>query len=181
MLWQIDNKYMEVKSYLSPKTRMKKSAIEGRGPFAIKLIKRNEIVFIKSGHIIDLETLKKIKHLIGDSYFQIDDNFVIGPLKKKEIGKVMMFLNHSCNPNVGVRGEITFVAMRDIKIGEELTIDYAMTDNEIYKIKCNCGQKNCRKFITGKDWQNKMMQKKYKGYFSRYLQDKIDRIYTDKK
>lgn len=54
-----------------------------------------------------------------------------------------------------------------------------MTDNEIYKIKCSCGQKNCRRIITGKDLQNKTLQKKYQGYFSRYLQDKIDKISAD--
>lgn len=170
---------MDIKSYLSPKTKIMRSAIEGYGLFAIRPIKRDEIVGIKGGHIINWEKLKKVKHLIDDSYFQIDDNFVIGPLKKKEVSKIMMFLNHSCNPNVGVRGEITFVAMRDIKTGEELTIDYAMTDNDNYKTKCNCGQKNCRKVITGKDWQNNMLRNKYRGYFSRYIQDKIDKIATD--
>lgn len=171
---------MDIKSYLSPKTRIKRSVIEGCGLFAVRPIKKNEIVGIKDGHIISWETLKKIKHIIGDSYFQIDDNFVIGPLKKNEIGNIMMFLNHSCNPNVGIRGEITFVAMRDIKTGEELTIDYAMTDNDYYKIKCHCGQKNCREVITGKDWQNKILQKMYKGYFSRYIQDKIELMRTRK-
>ncbi len=167
---------MDIKSYLSPKTIIKKSAIEGRGLFAIRPIKKNDIVGIKGGYIIDWETHKKIKHLIGDSCFQIDDNFVIGPVKKNEIEKSMMYLNHSCNPNVGVRGEITFVAMRDIGAGEELAIDYAMVDNDIYKMRCNCRQKNCRKIITGKDWRNKILQKKYQSYFSRYIQDKINNI-----
>lgn len=113
---------MNIESYLSSKTRTKGSSIEGRGLFAIKPIKKNEIVCIKGGHIINWKSFKKIKNLIGDSYLQIDDNFVIGPLTKGEIGKSMMFLNHSCNPNVGVRGEITFVAMRNIKVGEELLL-----------------------------------------------------------
>ncbi|MBU1164053.1 SET domain-containing protein-lysine N-methyltransferase [Patescibacteria group bacterium] len=167
---------MNIKSYLSPKTRVKKSLIEGRGLFGIRQIKKGELVGIKGGHIIGWKTLQRIRHLIGDSYFQIDDDFVIGPLKSNEVGKIMMFLNHSCNPNIGVRGEITFVAMRDIKAEEELTIDYAMVDNDIYKTKCNCAQKNCRKIIAGKDWQKKTLQKKYRGYFSRYIQDKIDKI-----
>jgi len=37
-----------------------------------------------------------------------------------------MFLNHSCEPNVGILGQIIFVAMRNIDSGEELTIDYAL-------------------------------------------------------
>ncbi len=85
----------------------------------------------------------------------------------------MMFFNHSCNPNVGVRGEITFVAMRNIKPGEELTIDYAMIDDDNYKMKCNCGAENCRKVITGKDWKRRDLQRKYGQYFSKFLLEKI--------
>ena len=33
----------------------------------------------------------------------------------------MLYSNHSCDANLGIRGEITFVAMRDIPAGEELT------------------------------------------------------------
>jgi len=164
---------MDVKSYLSPKTRVRESAIEGHGLFAVRPIKKGELIGIKGGHIIDWKILKKHENLIGDSYLQIDDNFVLAPLSKEEVKKVMMFLNHSCEPNVGVRGEIIFVAMRDIKAGEELTTDYAMIDSDRYKMKCACGKKNCRQIITGHDWKDKNLQKKYKGYFSRYIQDKI--------
>ena len=166
---------MQLKSYLSPKTKVKKSSIVGKGLFAIEPIKKGGIICIKGGRIVDLKASTKLEKIVGDSFFQIDDNFVLGPLNKKEVSKIMMFLNHSCNPNVGIRGEITCVAMNDIKKGEELMFDYAMMVNDHWEMKCNCGQKNCRKIITGKDWQNKILQKKYKGYFSRYLQDKIDK------
>ena len=86
----------------------------------------------------------------------------------------MMFLNHSCNPNVGVQGNIVFVAMRDIRPKEELTIDYAMIDDMPYRMKCSCNGKNCRRFITGKDWKNKKLQKKYKGYFSTFIAAKME-------
>ncbi len=62
-----------------------------------------------------------------------------------------------------------FVAMRDIPAGEELTHDWAMTDNDDYSVECNCGARNCRKTLTGKDWQKPELQKKYAGYFSAYL------------
>ena len=41
-----------------------------------------------------------------------------------------MHLNHSYEPNLGVQGQITFVALCDIAADEELTFDYAMTDDE---------------------------------------------------
>ena len=72
-----------------------------------------------------------------------------------------------------MRGEINFVAMRDIHAGEELTHDWAMTDDDDYSIECNCGSSNCRQIITGKDWQRRDLQKRFAGYFSAYLARKI--------
>ena len=43
---------------------------------------------------------------------------------------VMLFLNHCCDPNVGVKGQIVFVAMRDIQPSKEITQDWAMTDDD---------------------------------------------------
>lgn len=164
-----------MESYISPKAKKGiKSKIAGRGLFAARAIKKGEVVAIKGGHIIDWKTYKKHEDLIGMTVLQIDDNFILAPLKKSEIEKVTIFLNHSCGPNVGVRGEITFVAMRDIKVGEELTIDYAMIENEEYpSMKCACGSRNCRKIITGKDWERKELQKKYGEYFSAFLREKM--------
>jgi SET domain-containing protein len=36
---------------------------------------------------------------------------------------VMLFINHSCEPNVGFAGNVVLVAMRDISPGKELTTD----------------------------------------------------------
>jgi len=85
----------------------------------------------------------------------------------------MLYSNHSCNANLGVRGEITFVAMRNVRAGEELTHDWAMTDDDDYSVECQCGAPNCRKILTGKDWQRPELQKRYAGYFSAYLARKI--------
>ena len=165
---------MDVSTHVSPKAKKgTRSKIEGRGLFAIEPVKKGEVVAIKGGHIIDWKTLKKHEKLIGASYLQIDDDFVLAPLTKSEVEKVMMFLNHSCNPNVGVRGEITFVAMRYIKKGEELTIDYSMIDDDNYRMTCNCGARNCRKIVTGKDWKKKDLQRKYGKYFSSFIFEKM--------
>ena len=62
-------------------------------------------------------------------------------------------INHSCNPNCGVRckGIIRcYVAFKSIKAGEELTFDYAMANYLVQNFpKCECKEANCRKNITG--------------------------------
>jgi hypothetical protein len=86
----------------------------------------------------------------------------------------MIFSNHSCEPNIGVQGQIVFVAMRDIAAGEELTHDWATTDDDEYEMACNCGTPSCRGVVTGQDWRRPELQARYRGYFSWYLQRKID-------
>ncbi len=157
-------------SYRSPKTEVRESKIHGRGLFAKADIARGEIVAIKGGHIVDRETLQRdITPRLDPVEIQSDDDLFIAPVNADERELSMLYSNHSCDPNIGLLGEITFVAMRDIPAGEELTHDWAMTDNDDYSVECNCGARNCRKTLTGKDWQRPELQEKYAGYFSAYL------------
>jgi len=161
-------------SYRSPKTEVRESPIHGRGLFAKEKIDQCEVVLVKGGHIVDRETLRReVTPRLGPVEIQIDDNFFIVPVTPDEREASMLYSNHSCDANLGMRGEITFVAMRDIQPGEELTHDWAMTDNDDYSVECKCGAPNCRKTLTGKDWQRRELQKKYAGYFSAYLARKI--------
>ncbi len=163
-------------SYLSPKTVVKESLIQGRGLFAQTFIAKGEIVCIKGGHIFNRETLREVQKTLGPSEIQIGENLFIGPLTADEREGSMIFSNHSCDPNIGVQGQIVFVAMRDIQAGEELTHDWAMTDDDNYEMTCNCGAINCRKIITGQDWRKKDLQEKYGEYLSWYLRMKVKKI-----
>lgn len=161
-------------SYRSPKTRLGESKIHGRGLFATARIGKGEIVAVKGGHIFDGETLRReITPRLGPVEIQIDHDLFIAPATEEERELSMLYSNHSCDPNLGVRGEITFVAMRDIEPGEELTHDWATTDDDEYSMECKCGASNCRKVLTGKDWQRPELQQRYAGYFSAYLDKKI--------
>ena len=161
-----------IESFLSPKVEIRDKAIDGKGLFAKEDINKDEIVFIQGGHILTKD--KIYTSGVINSYHPISDLYYLGALNKDEEDKIKLYENHSCNPNVGLHGEITFIAMRDIKKDEELTIDYAFIDNEDYEFKCNCGSDNCRGTITGYDWKIKTIQDKYYDYFAQYLKDKID-------
>lgn len=152
---------------------MKQSAIDGRGLFAAAEIAKGEIVCVKGGHIIDRAKLSELQPTLGPAEIQIADDLFIAPVRLEEREGSMIFSNHSCAPNLGVRGEITFVAMRDIAAGEELTHDWAMTDDGDETMNCRCGAADCRGTISGKDWQRRDLQERYAGYFSSYLLAKI--------
>ena len=161
-------------SFLSPKTEARESKIHGRGLFATGDITKGEVVAVKGGLIVDRETLReKITPRLGPVEIQIEDDLFIAPVTDEERELSMLYLNHSCDANLGIRGQIAFVAMRDIRAGEELTHDWAMTDDDDYSIECNCGSPDCRKTLTGKDWQRPDLQERYAGYFSAYLARKI--------
>lgn len=160
-------------SFISSKTTVRESPIQGRGLFAAEPIAKGEIVCVKGGHIFDRETLLRVQSRLGPAEIQIAENLFIGPLDEHEREDSMIFSNHSCDPNIGVRGQIVFVAMRDIEAGEELTHDWAMTDDDSYEMTCNCGAENCRKTVTGQDWQKKELQEKYRGFISWYLTEKF--------
>src|SRR5882672_6948094 len=124
-------------SYRSPKTEVRESKIHERGLFAIADIAKNEIFAIKGGHIVDRETLReKISPLLGPVEIQIDDDLFITPVTDEERELSMLYSNHSCDANLGMRGEITFVARRDIRAGEELTHDWCVTDDDDYSVEC---------------------------------------------
>lgn len=166
----------KLKSYRSPKTEVRESKIGGKGLFAKGGIKKGEIVFIKSGHIVAWKDVKNLVKELGDYYLQIYDDFFISPKTKQGVKDTAIFINHSCAPNVGPDGQITFVALRNIKAGEELCYDYAMTTAHYYKLKCNCKSKNCRGIVTGNDWKSKELQKKYGNHFVWFILKKIKSV-----
>lgn len=162
-------------SYLSPKAQVKESSIQGRGLFAKEPIKKGQIVAIKGGYIFDRSTWNQMEKVLGPADIPIADGFTIAPANQDEREGCMIFTNHSCDPNIGVQGQIVFVAMRDIESGEELTHDWATTDDDTYEMQCSCGSVNCRGVITGQDWRRKDLQEKYRDYMSWYLLEKIKR------
>ena len=154
---------------------MRESAIHGRGLFAREPFAAGEVVCVKGGYVFDRATLKSMPDWYAAAEIQVAEDLFIGPLFEAEREGSMVFSNHSCEPNVGVRGQIVFVAMRDIAAGEELTHDWATTDDDVYELDCRCGAPACRKVISGRDWRKSELQEKYRGYFSAYIADKIAR------
>ena len=157
---------------------MKPSSIQGRGLFAVEAISAGEIVCVKGGHIFERQQLQHLNELLGPAEIQVAENLFIGPLDSESREGSMVFSNHSCNPNIGIQGQIVFVAMRDIAPGEELTHDWATTDDDTYEMECRCNAPHCRKVVTGQDWRKKELQEKYRGFMSWHLQQKIDRFRT---
>jgi SET domain-containing protein len=65
-------------------------------------------------------------------------------------GSGAQYINHCCEPNLVARiikGHILYMSLRDIKKGEELTVDYHF-DKKVERVPCGCGAATCRGTIN---------------------------------
>jgi hypothetical protein len=128
--------------------------------FAVRNIKKGdiidninspeEVVFL---HERDFKKLDPITRKRITRFCIIDeDNEYCIPADLNNMGSSWYF-NHSCDSNVAYDKKGNFVAIRNIKKDEELSLDYGrMYTNPNFKMKCACKSPNCRGIITGNDW-----------------------------
>jgi hypothetical protein len=140
---------------------IKNTKYKGKSIFAKKNFEKGEPVFIICGPIVIKPSIYTVP---------IDFDLYIDPLSIA--GKE---LNHSCELSCGIKNRNIVVAMKNIKKGEEINIDYAMIVSKYNQrllkqdIKCKCKTKNCRgEFGSYEKLPNKL-KKKYKGFISEYL------------
>jgi SET domain-containing protein len=158
-------------SHLNPKCEARPHPEGGCGVFALEKIQKGGLVSLWGGQIVRKDELDPSIPRFTQRVLQVDEDLYIFTAEEPEPNDCF---NHSCDPNLGFFGQIGLVAMRDIDAGEELMFDYAMSDGGPYdEFDCYCGSPNCRKKITGNDWQLPALWKKYQGYFSPYLARRI--------
>lgn len=168
----------KLEGYLTPKAEVRDIPGKGKGIVAIQPIQKGEIISITGGVIIPASEWEKFREEYGDYAYFVEENFLIAPLDPKNPSDEWR-MNHCCEPNCGMKGQIVIVAIKDISIGEELVYDYAMTEvDPDYIFNVVCKYPTCRKTITGNDWKNKELQQKYKGHFSLFIQEKLEKEST---
>jgi len=160
-------------AYLSPKCEVVEAPEKGgHAVLAKDPIVRDELIAMWSGRIIPGEAIETVAEELRHRVVQVEEDLYLVSLTPMEGADL---INHSCEPNAGLRGQIALVAMREIAPGEEITIDYAMCDGSSYdEFPCSCNAATCRGKVTGEDWKRPELQARYAGYFSPYLQRRID-------
>ena len=160
-------------SFLSPKCEVRETADRGGHTVVARAaIKKGELIVVWSGTLVDGDELNSLPATVRRYSLQVEENYYLVSLSDCEPPD---YVNHSCEPNSGLSGQITLVAMRDIKPGEEISYDYATSDGSSYdEFQCGCGSDRCRGRISGNDWRRPELWERYTGYFSPYLQRRID-------
>lgn len=159
-------------AYLTDKCEVQNRDVSGgNAVIARELIEPGELIAVWSGRIISGEQLESLSPEIRMHTVQVEENLYLASLRPDEAPD---YINHSCDPNAGLDGQIAIVAMRTIEPGEEVTIDYAMCDGSPYdEFDCACGAATCRGRVTGDDWREPALWERYRGHFSPYLQRRI--------
>jgi len=130
------------------------NSIAGYGIYARQEIKKGELVFSgeeRSQRLVtrrfveqnwnedDKELFRRYAYPVSNEVFLLWDDDPSGWAPQ----------NHSCKPNTICNG-LNAVALRSIKKGEELTLDYAVfLDEHMESFVCRCGADNCRGLISG--------------------------------
>jgi uncharacterized protein len=163
----------ETDSYLTPKAEPRRKANGQMGIFAREPIAQGEIVSVWGGEVFTRAEVEQLPERYQHYAMQVEEDFFLAGINEDDTN----YFNHSCNPNVGMSGQMVLLAMRDIAPDEEICFDYAMTDGSDYdEFECECGAPNCRKIVRGTDWQNPELWERYRGYFIPYLQRRIDQL-----
>lgn len=159
-------------SYLSPKCEVHATGDRGGHTVVAQAdIAKGELIVVWSGKLVDGGELLSLPPTVRRYSLQVEDNHYLVSLSDCEPPD---YVNHSCDPNAGLSGQIALVAMRDIRAGEEITYDYAMSDGSSYdEFPCGCGAAECRGRVTGEDWKRSELWQRYAGHFSPYLQRRI--------
>lgn len=164
-------------SIIDCRLEVRPSPINGNGLFTKGPIKEGEILTVWGGILFTDQDIKQGKAR-PHSTVEIGEQTWLGePMGGDDCQDE--YLNHSCNPNTWMIDEVTVVAKRNIKTGEEITIDYAMfTTSNYYNFDCNCQSPLCRTLVTGDDWKSEELQERYKNHFSPYLNERIHKVST---
>ena len=133
---------------LAPGLAIKRSPINGKGCFAANTFRRGKKIAEYTGErISDLEARRRARNRRVLRICDIDGRFSLDGARG---GNGTHYINHSCTPNTYMKtiyGHVLFFALRDIKPGEEITIDYEQTLHPDSK-RCRCGAENCRGTIN---------------------------------
>ena len=145
---------------------MKGNSIAGYGIYTVRAINKGEIIFKGEGRSQRIITKRFVEknwnedekmHFRRYAYPVSEELFILWDEDPSEWAPQ----NHSCDPNTAFDG-LNVLAIKEIKNGEELTLDYAQfLDENMEPFQCRCGSANCRGLIMGVPENSLTVREKY--------------------
>jgi uncharacterized protein len=121
-------------------------AYTGLGLFATRVIKRAGYIATYRGPILTTEEAERRERQGAKYMFELTKKLTIDGSPRWNVAR---YMNHSCWPNAKVvintkEKKITFVALRDIQPGEEITYNYGKEYYEYFLAIGGCLCAGCR-------------------------------------
>jgi SET domain-containing protein len=167
-----------LRSWISAKLVPGKSRIHGVGVIATAPVARGEKLMEFGG--LAISGAEVASELYRErSIWLVGEDSYLALLKSDPVPSLDENLNHSCDANSWLAGDVTLIARRDIAAGEEITLDqgtWNFEDDEYVwdQPDCSCGSPHCRKTLTNDDWTRPDVQERYAGHFHPAIQKMID-------
>jgi uncharacterized protein len=133
--------------YARYRLRVASSAIHRWGVYAEERIPAGRKVIEYTGERISRRETKRRAERPLNYLFTLDKYWC---LDGSVGGSGAEFINHSCDPNIRamvLKGHILYMSKREIRPGEELTVDYNFS-KDVDKVPCRCGVAGCRGTIN---------------------------------
>jgi SET domain-containing protein len=92
--------------------------------FAREAIKKGAVVVVWGGVILRKADIQAGNFKRGSLSAIAEDVWLGDPPDAQDDDA--NYTNHSCDPNLWMKDEVTLIAKRDIEVGEELTADYIL-------------------------------------------------------
>lgn len=165
---------MRIHSLLSPKCEVRRSGANGQGVFASADFTAQELVAVWGGKVYtaaEIAELGKVLPHFETHPVSLFHGYYLGSENLFELDDAEFF-NHSCDANIGVKGQVVVVTRRMVKADEELMFNYETTEMAVRKpFRCQCGSAHCRGLIDGGGWKDRSFVKRNQGYFSWYIRE----------
>ena len=157
--------FLQMRSFMGSRSaKLDVAMTNGRnGIFALESIAKDEILIDLNGEDT-LSSPTKRSLQIGEG------KHVFG--REETVG----YLNHGCEPNAFLDFSCLCVrALKDIRAGEEVKINYAATEYEMHdSFRCDCGSPICLRMIRGFKFLTRGEQLKLRPYLAPYLLRRLD-------
>lgn len=142
-----------------------KSSIHQKGMIAGEDIPKGSFILYVKGERRHLRVATKQQSLSHPNWIGISRYTWIDPRIPCK------FLNHSCAPTAGMRGSVGLYALKHIRKGEEVTVDYSTIEPDpLWEMHCACGAKSCRKIIRSIQSLPRPVYNSYVPYIPTYFQ-----------
>jgi hypothetical protein len=156
-----------------------RSRIHGRGLVATEDLAAGQVVLRLGGRLLgSAELVELIATAETDPDGVYVDTITVyeGAHLVMPPRSVAHFVNHSCAPTLWHVGPYELAARRQLRAGEELTVDYGTNSGATgFVMECRCVSTHCRRRVTSDDWREPGLQLRYDGHWTPALQQRIER------